>query len=489
MSPKRLVFSLAVILGLTGSGAAVASQATPAGMPPLPEGCSVIASGLVNPRYVAIGDDGTIYVSEAGVGGDELVQPPVDPSATPAPGGEEGMPPGTRGDTGQVSMIAPDGAQSVLATGLPSYSMGVETIGPAGIAVSGGQVLLAVGGAGPATAFTEALPNENSVVSIDPASGEVTLLADIGAYERTGNPDPYNVDSNLYGIAVAEDGTIYVNDAGGNTTYMVPAGGGDPQVVAVHPGLELPEGMEAPPGGNPGRGGEMALDPVPTGLALAADGTLFSGLLSGGPFPPGAAKVVSVGQDGTLTDVATGLTMVVGVALGPDGHLYATQISTNFLGEMPEPGNVVRLMEDGTHMPVVDGLVLPNGIAFDADGNLLVVVNSVSLGEPNGQLLRCEGVAAAADSAPALTIELSDMRYTPSSLTIPANQEVTIRLVNNGFATHDISIDALGIKSKMLAAGEEVELTVNLPEGTYGFGCDVPGHRLAGMTGTIEAVG
>ena len=490
MSAKRLVVSLAMILGITGSSVAVASQATPepVGMPPLPEGCSVIASDLVNPRYVAVGDDGTIYVSEAGVGGDEIVAPPVDPSATPAPEAEEGMPPGTRGYSGQVSMIAPDGTQSVMVTGLPSYSMGVETIGPAGIAVADGQVLLAVGGAGPATAFTEALPNENSVVSIDPASGEVTLLADIGAYERAENPDPFNIDSNLYGIDSADDGTIYVNDAGGNATYMIPAGGGEPQVVVVHPGLELPEGMEAPPGGNPGRGGEMALDPVPTDILTAADGSVLVSYLSGGPFPPGAAKVVSVAADGTIADVSTGLTMSVGLAAGPDGHLYATQLSTNFLGEMPEPGNVVRLHGDGPAEVVVDGLVLPNGIAFDADGNLLVVVNSVSMGEPNGQLLRCEGVAAAADSSPEVTIELSDMQYTPSSFTVPANQDVTIKLVNTGFATHDVSIDALGIKSKMLAAGEEVELTVNLPAGTYGFGCDVPGHRIAGMTGVIEAV-
>lgn len=405
MDVKSLALALGVSMALMGVNTAVALQgATPVG-PPLPEGCTVVAEGLINPRYVAVADDGSIYVSEAGTGGDEVIEmqaPAVD--ATPAdfdatPPAEEGMghAASSRGDTGQVTVISPDGTQSVLASGLPSYRLGgPEVTGPAGIAVADdGKVLLAIGGAGPLTAATEPLPNENSVVSIDPASGEVTLLADIGSYERANNPDPHAIDSNIYGIGVAADGTIYVNDAGGNATYLVPAGGGDPELLAAHPGIPLPEGVEAPPGGNPGRGGALELDPVPTDVEVLEDGTVLSGLLSGGPFPPGAAKVVSVGADGTLTDVATGLTMVVGLAVGPDGHLYVSQISTNFLGEVPTPGSVVRVFEDGTQEVVLDGLMLPNGIAFEADGSMLVITGATSPAEPMGQLLRCTGVSTA----------------------------------------------------------------------------------------------
>jgi uncharacterized cupredoxin-like copper-binding protein len=331
----------------------------------------------------------------------------------------------------------------------------------------------------------DALPNENSVVSIDPATGEITLLADIGAYERANNPDPFNIDSNLYGIDVAADGTIYVNDAGGNTTYSVPAGGGDPTVVVVHPGIAIPAG-EAPPGGNPFRGGANELDPVPTDVISTTDGGLLVGYLSGGPFPPGAAKIVTVAADGTLADLATGLTMVVGLAAGPDDQLYATQISTNFLGEMPEPGNVVRILGDGSQEVVVDGLTFPNGIAFDQNGDLLVVANAVSMGEPNGQLLRCEGIAPAAEVTDSVTIELSEMQYAPSELSIKADTDVTIHLVNNGVASHDFSVSALGINSQKIPAGETVELTVNVPAGDYAFGCNVPGHRFAGMTGMLH---
>lgn len=408
MSAKRLVATLGAVLGLLASGTAIAAQdatpaAAPGAAPGLPAGCSVVASGLLDPRYIAVGDDGTMYVSEAGTGGDEAVLPP-DAGATPVANPSEG-PAETRGFSGQVTQIAPDGTQSVLATGLPSYSMGMgETTGPAGIAVApDGAVILAVGGAGPATAYIEALPNENGVVSIDPATGEVTLLADIGAYERANNPQPAAVDSNLYDVAVGDDGTIYVNDAGGNATYTVPAGGGEPTVLAVHPELPLPEGMEAPPG-------VTGLDPVPTGIA-AIDGAVLVGYLSGAPFPPGAAKIVNVGLDGAISDVATGLTMVVDVATGPDGQLYATQISSDFLSQPPAPGSVVRVLGDGTQEVVVEGLMFPNGIAFDQDGNLLVAAGTVG---GNGQVLRCEGIAQSASSSESeVVVALKDVFFRP----------------------------------------------------------------------------
>lgn len=103
--------------------------------------------------------------------------------------------------------------------------------------------------------------------------------------------------------------------------------------------------------------------------------------------------------------------MAVGLAAGPDGQLYVSQISTSFLGEMPAPGNVIRVLEDGTQEVVVDGLMLPNGIAFEADGSLLVVTGATSPGEPMGQLLRCEGIAAAADASEEVTIAFGDVYF------------------------------------------------------------------------------
>jgi len=368
---------------------AAAQDATPVtGMPPLPAGATLIAGGLMGPRYIAIADDGTLYVSEAGAGGDEAVLAPAAPDATPT----ATAPLGTRGLTGQVTLIGVDGATSVVASGIASYNF-EGPVGPAGIALAGGKIWLAVGGAGPATAFVDPLPTENSVLSIDPATGEFTVVADIGANERTNNPEPFNVDSDLYGMDLGPDGLLYVADAGGNCVYTVDPATGEITLVAVIPGIEIPAEM-VPAGGNPERGGSSDIDPVPTSVAVAEDGTIYVSLLSGGPFPPGGAKIVKIAADGTVTDHALGLTMVTDVAFGPDGNLYAVQLSTNFLLQTPDPGSVVRILADGTFEPVVEGLLFPNGIAFDADGNLFIAAGTVI--PMGGMILRVDGIAPAA---------------------------------------------------------------------------------------------
>jgi hypothetical protein len=100
--------------------------------------------------------------------------------------------------------------------------------------------------------------------------------------------------------------------------------------------------------------------------------------------------------DGTFVPAATGLTVGIGVALGPDGALYVSQLA-NFAGDQPGPGNVVRIGPDGTATTVVDGIPFAHGIAFDDVGNLYVVANSTVFGpppeEPNGQVWRCEAIA------------------------------------------------------------------------------------------------
>jgi sugar lactone lactonase YvrE len=381
------VAAIALPLGLKRFSA-LAQESTPiAGAPALPPGCTVVASGLMNPRYVAVDADGTLYVSEAGAAGDEKIFEPVG----------EGTPEAqaavltSRGLTGQVTKVAPDGTQSVLAAGLPSYSFGTEVVGPAGITISNGKIFLAIGGPGPATSIVPPIPNQDSVVSIDPATGTVTLVADLGAYERSTNPDPNAVDSDLYGIDAAPDGTLYVADAGGNVVYKVDQTTGEFSVLADIPGLPFE-------GANPNRGGANEIDPVPTGVAVGPDGNIYVALLSGGPFPAGAAKVLKITPDGEISDAVTGLTMGADVAFSPDGALYASQLSLNLLQSPPANGNVVVANADGTTSVVVGDLFIVNGISFDGAGNLYIVVNaSAPAGTPPvGMVLKCAMPAAVA---------------------------------------------------------------------------------------------
>jgi nitrite reductase (NO-forming) len=104
---------------------------------------------------------------------------------------------------------------------------------------------------------------------------------------------------------------------------------------------------------------------------------------------------------------------------------------------------------------------------------------------PSGQTTASTGTPSAADSANAPVIELVDIAFTPRNLTIPANTPTVITLVNNGAAVHNLSIDELNVHSGDMEAGETTTVTINAPAGTYTYYCTIPGHRTAGMVGTL----
>ena len=91
---------------------------------------------------------------------------------------------------------------------------------------------------------------------------------------------------------------------------------------------------------------------------------------------------------------------------------------------------------------------------------------------------------SAASAAKPVVITAHDIYFDPKEVTIPANTDVTVDLPNEGAALHDFSIDKLGI-SVSLPPGETQKVVINAPPGTYEFYCNVPGHKEAGMVGTL----
>jgi uncharacterized cupredoxin-like copper-binding protein len=81
------------------------------------------------------------------------------------------------------------------------------------------------------------------------------------------------------------------------------------------------------------------------------------------------------------------------------------------------------------------------------------------------------------------------LAYTASSATATAGS-VTIDSQNKSSTPHDIAIQQ-GTNGPTLATGKQVTgggvstVTVDLKPGTYTFYCTVPGHRQAGMQGTL----
>jgi uncharacterized cupredoxin-like copper-binding protein/mono/diheme cytochrome c family protein len=82
------------------------------------------------------------------------------------------------------------------------------------------------------------------------------------------------------------------------------------------------------------------------------------------------------------------------------------------------------------------------------------------------------------------TVESHDIFFTPTEIEVPSDTEVTILLPNLGASPHNFSIDALDI-SVDIAPGETKEVKITAPEGEYEYYCDVPGHKEAGMVGTL----
>lgn len=118
----------------------------------------------------------------------------------------------------------------------------------------------------------------------------------------------------------------------------------------------------------------------------------------------------------------------------------------------------------------------------------------------------------ASQPADELTVEMTDFAYTPSSLTIPAGQPVTLTVNNTGAIEHDFVVAKIAATTEVIqdngsnahhAHGAEqnfdlhisarpgeasiVRVTVSEP-GVYRVFCSVEGHEQAGMIGKLTVV-
>jgi plastocyanin len=82
-----------------------------------------------------------------------------------------------------------------------------------------------------------------------------------------------------------------------------------------------------------------------------------------------------------------------------------------------------------------------------------------------------------------VTVTGHDIYFDPAEVNIKAGK-VTFILPNEGAAQHDFSIDELGISVSM-PAGTTQTVEADIPAGTYTYYCNIPGHKEAGMVGTL----
>jgi plastocyanin len=95
-----------------------------------------------------------------------------------------------------------------------------------------------------------------------------------------------------------------------------------------------------------------------------------------------------------------------------------------------------------------------------------------------------------AEATAPLTIELVEMAFAPNIVTIPANTDVELTVVNHGTVRHNFRTgDEAGTWEVRidLEPGESKTVTINAPAGEYKLFCDEAGHADAGMGGAIIA--
>lgn len=342
------------------------------------QAADVVATGLNNPRGITISPDGSLYVAEAGTGGNGPCIPSSD-GTTPC-----------FGTTGSITRInLRTGAQERVATGFPSLAGpdGGGAIGPAGISFQGqGNGYITIGlGANPALranlgAAGAAMAHE---ARMQP-NGRWSAEADLGIFEMAFNPALGPVDTDPFGI-LALPGKQIVADAGGNDLIEINANGRI-QTLAVFPNqLEpAPPFLHLPPGT------QIPSEPVPTTVAVGPDGAYYVGQLTGFPFQPGSAHIFRVSpQGGTPVVAYSGFTNIISIAFGSDGSLYVLEISKNGLLSGDPAGALIKVLPDGTRSELAAGqLLMPGGMALGSDGTIYVTNWSVLAG--GGQVLRIQ---------------------------------------------------------------------------------------------------
>jgi len=311
---------------------------------------TVVMKDLDNPRGIALGPDGSVFVAEAGTGGRE--KGPCTPGTQTC-----------YGHTGAVTRLW-KGVQERVATKLPSiaFPQGNSARGPHDIAFHGmGNARVTLG-----LEFSAATRDAREWVGSGwladlPAnvlmapSDELrpngwSLDVDMAAFETFADPDPRIVESDPYGIVADEDGYVVV-DASGNSLVRVPKHG-DPSVLAVFPTRP-----------------QRTWDSVPTGVAIGPDGAFYVGEFVGfGVAPPdGEAKVYRVVPGEAPTVFCSGFNRIIDVGFDTDGSLWVLQHST--LAPLPLTGGVLwRVVPpplDSADRSCPDRKKIDTGVALD----------------------------------------------------------------------------------------------------------------------------
>lgn len=316
------------------------------------------ATGLTNPRGLAFGPDGHLYVAEAGTGGNQLATcDPVDNMFT------QDMP-YMAGFTGRVSRLLPDGTRETVASGLPSALDGFgDALGPTDLAWIGGTLYVLLQGGG----CSRGLPDDPAGVARINPDGSYTIVADISAFVRAypvavepecgpnGDCEPDGVPhsmlahgNRLYVVETNHSSVLHVDPVSGVVRRIYDLSELDPVPIALlrhgntyllggFGGLILSFDHKFGPVDSFDENYNPIVDMVRVGNDLFVLET-FSGDV---PFAPATGRVVRRAADGARTMIAGGLDYAIGLA--SRGRSLFVTVKSYGQGPVEGLGEVVRI--------------------------------------------------------------------------------------------------------------------------------------------------
>lgn len=368
LSSRALLWSTASAALVPLIFAAPARAASPAGLAAAAN-VSVYATGFQNPRGLKWGPDGHLYVAEGGPGGNNSTQGQCDqvPDAGPYTGSPTG---------GRISKVV-NGTRVTVTNQFPSSQtqpgLGSLVSGVADIAFIGNTLYAVTAGSG----CSHGVPNTYNGVFRVGSNGHITPVANLSAFlmsHPVANPNPGDFEP---------DGTFYSMIALRGDLYVIEPNHGELDKVTTSGQISRVVDISASQG-----------HIVPT--AMDYHGNFYIGNLNTFPITFGSSRILKVNPSGYVQRVASGLTMVTGVAFDNHARMYVLENTVGQPFPTPGYGDIVRIDPSGKKTTVVDGLALPTAMTFGPDGALYV--SNLGFGPPvqgtegPGEVLRITGL-------------------------------------------------------------------------------------------------